>query len=368
MDKTKNKKLKISRKMLGGIIIAMIIVVVAAGVYVTQLGNATLVEAEVIKNGTVSQLIKETGTVDSEHSALVTAKSVMEIKSLSFQEGDTVKAGQVILKTDVTAAQLTVKSMESEAAGLRIQYSRAKDTAAQNKLLLDQGAISQDEYLSAVTIRDQLAAQVSAMNYSISSMKENMDSGGITAPIDGVITQVYVETGDTVQPASPILEISDLKDLFLTANLVASDADLIKVGNKASVYTKDSVARDDKAFVRKIHIKAFDLISDLGISQKRVKVEIQLGDSAKIRLGNTMNVDITVDMRENVLVVSKKAVFEVNLKNHVYVIFKGKAVLRQVELGLKGEDGWEVLSGLTSGEQVIISPDNSITDGTRVKI
>lgn len=367
MDKTKSKKLKISKKMLGGIVIAVVIVA-AAGIYVMLQGNAKLVEAEVIKNGTVSQLIKETGTVESERSALVTAKSVMEIKSLSFAEGDTVKAGQVILKTDVTAAQLNVRSMESEAAGLRIQYNRAKDTAAQSKLLLDQGAISQDEYLSAVTIRDQLAAQVSSMNYAIASMKENMDSGGITAPIDGIITQVYVKIGDTVQPASPILEISDLKDLFLTVNLVASDVDLITAGSKASVYTKDSATRDDKAFVRKIHIKAFDLVSDLGISQKRVKVEIQLGDSTKIRLGNNMNVDITADIRENVLTVSKKAVFEFNLKNHVYVISKGKAVLRQVELGLKGEDSWEVLSGLTSGEQVIISPDNSIVDGMRVKV
>lgn len=363
----KRKKSKMSKKMVVGIAIAVIIFS-AAGIYGIQQSSSKLVETELITKGTVQQLIKETGTVESDHSSLITARSVMEIKSLDFKEGDAVKAGQVILKTDMTAAQFTVKSMESEAASLRISYSRAGDASAQSKLLAEQGAISQEAYLNTVAARDQLAAQLASMNYSIASMKENMNTGGITAPIDGVITQVYVKTGDTVQPASPILEISDLKALFIGVNLVASDADLIKVGSKASVYSKDSAARDDKASVRKIYLKAFDLVSDLGISQKRVKVEIKLNNSTNIRLGNNMNVDIDVKMRENVLMVSKKAIFELNLKNHVYVMDQGKAVLRQVELGLKGETNWEVLSGLSEGERVIISPENSIADGTRVKV
>ena len=362
----KLKKLKVNKKMTGVILIAVLILA-AVGFYVVQQGNAKLVEAEQVSKGTVQKLIKETGTVESDASSLVSAKSVMEIKALNFKEGDSVKAGQVILNTDVTAAQLTVKSMEAEAASLRISYNRAREIADQSKLLLSQGAISQDEYDSAAAARDQLAAQVSSLSYSIASMRESMDAGGITAPIDGVITEVYVKTGDTIQPASPILEISDLSLLFLSTNLIASDADRIKTGAKVLVYTKDAGTIDDKAFVRKIYLTAFDLVSDLGISQKRVRVEIAVSDGSKLRIGNTMNVDITVEMRENVLMVSKKAVFELNQKNHVYVMEKGKAVLRQVELGLKGEDTWEVLSGLTEGDSVIISPDNAISDGTRVK-
>ncbi len=361
------KKIKVSKKMIA-YLIAAVVVLSAAGMYVATQTNAKLVETQMIAKATVQKLIKETGTVESEASGIITAKSVMEIKGLDFKEGDTVNVGQVILKTDVTAAKLTVKSMQSEASGLRIQYNRARDTAAQSKLLVNQGAISQDDYLQVVTARDQLAAQVAAMEYSIASMKKNMDAGGITAPISGTITQVYAKVGETLQSGAQILEISDLSTLFMSVNLIAEDADQIKVGSKVLVYNKNSGYRDEKAFIRKIHLKAFDLVSDLGISQKRVKVEIELSSTANLRLGNNMDVEITVDKRENVLAVSKKAVFELNKKNAVYVVAQGKVVLREVDLGLKGEESWEVLSGLSEGERVIISPDNSISDGMRVKI
>jgi HlyD family secretion protein len=363
----KKKTTKMSKKMIG-IIVAAILVLSAVGIYMTLYSGAIQVETAVIEKATVLKLIKETGTVESDSSSVITAKSAMEIKRFDFKEGDSIKAGQVILQTDLTAAQLTVKSMESDAAGLRVQYNRAKETAAQSKLLFEQGAISQDDYLLATTAEKQLAAQVSSINYAIASMRENLDTGGITAPIDGVITQVYVKVGEIAQPGSPIVEISDLQSLYIAAELIASDADQIKTGSKVLVYNTDANFRDEKAFVRKIYLKAMDLVSDLGISQKRVKVEIALSGNQSLRLGNTMDVEITADSRENVIAVPKKAVFEMTMKNQVYVVEQGKAMLRDVELGLKGEDFWEVLSGLSVGEIVIISPGNDISAGTRVKI
>ena len=61
------------------------------------------------------------------------------------------------------------------------------------------------------------------------------------------------------------------------------------------------------------------------------------------------------------------AVFEKNQTNCSYVIEGGKAVLRRLETGLEGEDHIEVVSGLSEGDRVILSPNEDIEDGTRVK-
>jgi HlyD family secretion protein len=50
------------------------------------------------------------------------------------------------------------------------------------------------------------------------------------------------------------------------------------------------------------------------------------------------------------------------------VIENGSIVTRTVEIGLKGEDDWEVVSGLAEGDVVVLSPDNDIEDGMKVKI
>lgn len=357
---SKNKKLI-------GIAVAVILVLAVAGAVWMQSAGGIAAETELVTLGNVSKVIKQTGTVESDATSLITAKAVMDIKRFDFQEGDVVTAGQVILSTDVTAAQLTVKSMESEAAGLRIQYNRAKDMTTRSKLLYEQGAISREDYLVVETTERQLASQLSAVNYSIASMKETMDTGGITAPISGVITQVYAKVGETVMPGSPILELSDMDRLYISTHLIASDADQIKTDSQVLVNDEDTGFYDPNAVVRKIHLKAIDFVSDLGISQKRVKVEIRLSTIDGVRLGSEMDVEITVDSRTNVVVASKKAIFEFDGTHYVYVVEDGKAALREVEPGLKGEDYWEIRSGLAEGEIIIVSPGNEINEGTKIK-
>jgi len=108
-------------------------------------------------------------------------------------------------------------------------------------------------------------------------------------------------------------------------------------------------------------------MSELGVNQKRVTVEISLGTTEPIRLGSDVDVEITVEKKKNVLRVPDLAVFEKEKKDCVYVIEGGKAVLREIKTGLEGEDFMEVLSGLAEGDTVILSPNDDITDGIKVK-
>ena len=108
-------------------------------------------------------------------------------------------------------------------------------------------------------------------------------------------------------------------------------------------------------------------MSDLGVSQKRVTVEVSFGSEKTARLGSDVDVQITVDKKENVLRVPDLAVFEKGRKNCVYVVKDGKAVLREIKTGLEGEDYMEVVSGLSVGDKVILSPGDNISDGVRIK-
>ncbi|HYE68274.1 MAG TPA: hypothetical protein VEA58_06645, partial [Anaerovoracaceae bacterium] len=125
---------------------------------------------------------------------------------------------------------------------------------------------------------------------------------------------------------------------------------------------------DEKGSVKKVFLKAEDKMSDLGVSQKRVTVEISFGTVTPIRLGSNLDVEIAVDKKENVLRIPDLAVFEKDRKNFVYVIEGGKALLREVKTGLEGEDYLEAVSGLAEGEVLILSPNDDISEGVRVKV
>ena len=354
----KNKKL---------IIITMAVFVIAVFTIIGITSGGILVETAIIEKGEVIKLIKESGTVESESAIMITAKNTGEIKGLMVSEGDEVKLGDTLMTSDGTSADLDIKSLQAELSGLEAQYNQARDLANKNKTLYDQGALSYDAYNQANTQAKQLGAQVAALNYSIQSYKESTGASGLTAPIGGIITGVFVKEGETVMPGTTLFEISNLNDILVKIDLIAEDANFVKVGDMVKVYNDDAGFLQDNCTVKKIHLKAQEKMSDLGVNQKRVTVEIALKSTDSIRLGSNVDVEITVEKKDKVLRVSDMSIFKIDKKDYVYVVENGKAVLRLIEIGIEGEDFTEITKGLTEGEEVIISPDDDIQEGSKVK-
>jgi len=348
------------------IVIGLLAVAAAAAAAVTVNSGIT-VDTAAVDQGEVRKLLKETGTAESERSVTVAAKNSVDIKGLLVEEGDHIQAGDLLISVKGTSAELDIKSQRAELTGLQAQYNQAKELANKNKNLYEQGALSYEDYNASNTAAKQLASQISALQYSIESYRESSGAEGVTAPVSGYLTGVYVEEGEFAPAGTPLFEISDLDDIYIKTDFIADDADRIKVGDKARIYNEDTGLNDENGTVRKIYLKAEDKMSELGVNQKRVTVEISFGTQETLRLGSDVDVEITVEKKENVLRVPDLAVFEKNQKNCVYVIENGRAVLRQVDTGLEGEDYMEVVSGLSKGDTVILSPSDSLSEGDKVK-
>ena len=87
-----------------------------------------------------------------------------------------------------------------------------------------------------------------------------------------------------------------------------------------------------------------------------------------IKLGYEVDVDIIEELKEDVISIPDSAAFKINRQWHVFVVDGGKAVLRPIEVGLKGRDNFEILSGLEVGEIVIDAPENELTEGMTVEV
>ncbi len=355
--------MKIGKKwfLIGGIILLAGLGAAAA------MNRGIPVEAASVEQGEVVKLLKETGTVESESSITITAKVSGEVRSLTVEEGDSVKAGDLLMTGDATSAELDIKSLQAERNGLQAEYSHARELANKNKALYEQGALSYETYNASNTAAKQLASQIAALNYTIESYAETSGKTDLSATVDGVITAVYVKQGESITAGDAIFEISDLNDIYVKTDFIAEDADLIQEGDAVRIYNEDANFNDEKGIVKKIHLKAEDKVSDLGVNQKRVTVEISFGTADPVRLGSDMDVEITVEKKENVLRVSDLAIFEKENKDCVYVIEDGIAVLREITTDLEGEDYTEIVSGLSEGEVLILSPNDDISDGVKVK-
>ena len=365
MKTVKINIMKLKRK---NIAIAMIVLAMTGlGAFAYYLSSGEAVVVSDVASKDVFRLVEETGTVESESAVSLIAKASGTVAEILVEEGQSVKAGDLLLTFSDFSSASDVAGLKAQAEGVYAQYLAAKRLSDSNKLLYEQGAISYIDYTISLAATQQLSAQLASLGYSVESMIDATAATGIKAPIDGVVTVIYVKEGEAVAVGMPLAEVGGINDRIVSLHLISSDADLVSPGMKASVYTEGEFVTD-QALVQKVALKATDYISLLGIVQKRVSVDIQLPEGTSLRLGSNADVEIIVAKRSKVLSVPSKSVFNIEEEDYVYVAQGRRAVLTKVEIGLEGEAYTEILNGLSQGQQVIVSPSTDIENGVRIKI
>lgn len=357
--KTKGKKKWIAA-------IALIVALVGGYIFITFSGGVE-VDTVTVDKGAVQKLIKEIGTVESENLVVVSSNFSGEVEGLSTSIGASVNLGDLLLTSDKGVSNLDLKSLKAQLSGLEISHKRARDITNRNKSLYDQGAASREEYEAALASERELEAQISSLKYSIESFAKSSETKGITSPITGTVTEVFVKEGEYVTVGTPLFEIADLKQLYIGVKLIEDDADLVEAGDSVLIYMKSNKDLPVTGRVRRIHLKSKEEVSGLGIIQKRVGVEIEIDTDIILRLGSDIELAIIVSEKETVLRVPIDSVFQLDGDFYVYVVDDGRARLRIIEKGLEGDEYVEIVSGLKTADKVILSPGNDIDDGTRLK-
>jgi len=358
----KLKKLTKKNKIIG-IAVVLVLILSSIGAYFSGRQEVTIGEVALRD---VLRIVEETGNVQSESAVMITAKGSGTVSKILVEEGQSVKAGDLLISFSDFSSASDVASIRAQAEGVYAQYQAAKSLSDNNKILYDQGAISYMDYNQSLAVTSQLAAQLSSLGYSADSVASATDANGITSPISGIVTALYVKKGELASLGLPLAEVGGLDDHIIILHLISKDADLLKVGMRASVYAEGELVTKSSS-VSKIAFKATDYVSSLGIIQKRVLVEISLPKEVTSRLGSSADVKIAVEESLNTLSIPSKALFSIEDQDYVYAENMGKAVLTKVKIGLEGEEYTQIKEGLSIGMQVIISPSTDIGDGTRIK-
>ena len=210
---------------------------------------------------------------------IVSAKGTGEIVSLNIEEGQTVKADQLLGELDMT--QLTLKRQQLDAgkdaaasrrldtgrqvASLRQQIANLQSEQARFKALLKDGAATQKQVddigYQIATLQKQLAAtneQVATANQSIDGQSAGFDAqigqvddmmrqARITSPISGVILSKYAERGEYAVPGRALFKVGDVSDMKLRAYITAEQLTGLKIGQKVTVYA-DQGTKGRKAY------------------------------------------------------------------------------------------------------------------------
>ncbi|MFP4457049.1 MAG: efflux RND transporter periplasmic adaptor subunit [Clostridia bacterium] len=406
----KNKKLLV-------VVVIIILLGSVGGYFLYSYLNAPSVEVSTVSQGKLVDYVSETGTVKAYKNLRISSQVNGVVENIYFKIGDSVKKDDTILTVAATDIDLQVQAlyaqrqrlkslhnqlvnppnnqienMELEVQSLEKQMALAKERYDNSIVLFNEGAISKIEYeeiesayLSAKNSyqiaannlenlkqggnkyeKEQLDYQIREIDYNIARMKNNREYYSITAPYDGVITSMNINEGEVVVPGNPFGGMANLEKLYLYCEIISSKLELLEAGSKVEVQHEH--LDQTSLVVNKIYPTALDKLSDLGISQKRVGVEIALPDKSSLRVGSEIDVEIITREKEDALFIPNEAVYSLQGQSYVMVVDGNKSREVAIETGWDVVDYTEIASGLEVNDTVIITNLSDLSDGGYINI
>jgi len=319
---------------------------------------AVPVEVAQPRIGDMVAVYSGTANIKADRVAFVTPKVSGEIRAVLVEEGDQVKAGQVLARLDGDQLRLEVAQAEANLRKLERDYER-------NLELQKRGLVSSTAF-------DNLKYELDAARatYELAALRLSYTS--IRSPIKGIVTSRMdtAQVGNTVAPVGGVIqqsdmamfEIIDFNSLVLEINVPEGQLSRLAVGQPADI-TADAVP--GQVFEGRVSLITPRV--DFQTATFPVKVEVS-DPEGLLRPGMFARVGIVFDRREGAVQVPRSALLDDEGPPTVFVVEDGKAQERTLELGLSNGSYVEVLSGLGRDDQVVTVGQGALKDGTEVRV
>jgi RND family efflux transporter MFP subunit len=190
------------------------------------------------------------GSLKAANSAFIKARVSGELQGLTVREGDTVKAGQVIARTEVTEYAARQQQAQDQADAAKTQIVIAQRQFDNNKALVEQGFISKTALDTSLATLNSAQATHRAALSNVDIAKKAMLDTVLRSPISGVVSQRLAQPGERVGVDTRVVEIIDINRMELEANISAADALSVKVGQTAMLTIEGSTVPVSSQVVR----------------------------------------------------------------------------------------------------------------------
>lgn len=259
--------------------------------------------------------------------------------------------GDVGLTTQAAELRNATIEYQSALANYNMTLATINDSAlksAQAAFDKDQVALEQAQKNMDTQLRTA-QANVDKDQVALEQAQRNVDRARLLAPFDGVVSVVNFSVGDSSGTGTAVIVV-DLTTLQVRVNIAEVDIAKVKLGQSAQI-TLDALP--GKTYNAKITAIGPVATITQGVVNYPVTAVVSNNDNA-IKPGMTANLAITVEQRDNVLLIPARAIRTQGNQKTVTVLHKGLSITVPVTVGLTNDQSAEITGGLIEGDQVII--------------
>jgi membrane fusion protein (multidrug efflux system) len=296
------------------------------------------------------------------------------IQTIDFEEGRSVKKGQLLCTIDPQPYQAALATAKGKYTQAQADHEKAKADVVRYKPLVAANAISREEYETAVSMEAAAAAQVEATRGAVKTAELDLSYCRVTAPVGGLIGKTEMKSGNLVSPERNLIaSISQINPIHVRINVAEKDY-LVFARRKAATPKEQQKPRDDIEMVLGDGMlypqrgKTVFVDRQIDPATGTIMLEVAFANPDSIvRPGQYARLRSIVDTKENAILVPQKAVQELQATYSVSVVGQdNKVATKKVEVGEKTGTLWIIKSGVNVGERVVVEGVQKIRDGMTV--
>jgi RND family efflux transporter MFP subunit len=301
-----------------------------------------------------------------------------KIKRLTVDKGDRVKAGDLIAELENESYRIEVARAKADAGLAKANADRYRKHIGRMSELYRRQSLSRDEFEEARRLADTsgLSREVAEAGHAAALCEYNKTF--IRSPISGVVVKKFLNVGDVVSPmipytenmdtlctGSPIVSLVDPSDIKIEVDVSEDSIARVGLGQGADVIPTVRPDPPLKAEVCRIAVEA-------NRKKHAIQVELRLKGPVPdyLRPEVEVKVNIFCDGAEGaaaVLLLDKRAVLRKDDASFAYVVGRGRAVLRPLDLTHGDGTHYQVLRGVREGDRLILNPGRDWPEEVAVK-
>ncbi|MFT4924561.1 MAG: membrane fusion protein (multidrug efflux system) [Phenylobacterium sp.] len=312
-----------------------------------RVAKPTTVVTNEVKQAPFRDIIEAIGTANANEQVSVFPRYAGMVKTVPFSDGQLVKKGQLLATLHSEQEQAEVKALAANLAEAQSQLTRLMDLRRTN-------ATSQSQL-------EEQQAKTSAIDARLEKAKARLAEFDITASFDGVLGLRLISPGAFISTSDKITSLDDISIIKVDFTVPERYLTTVAIGQTIEA---SSIAYHNESFSGQIS----SINSRLDPVTRAVKIRAQI-DNTDMRLHPGMLLNILLERSvENTIMINESAIIPIEDKHYVYTAKHSKAQRIEVQIGRRRPGQVEVLSGLSSGQQVVVEGAIKLSDGAAIKI
>lgn len=355
---------------------------------------------EPVTFGDLERTVSAPGSIEPKKLINISSQVSAKVLALPFEEGEFVKEGDVVIRLDpqnliaiLNSSKAGLKQQQASLLGAEASLINARVQFERLQSLQETGDATQAEldsaeaaYLNAQSSKAFIEASIEQADARIEQAEKDLENTIISSPINGVITSLNTEVGETVivgttnNPGSIIMEIADLSEMLLKAAVDEANISPVQVGQEAKIFVNAYTDREYQGTIQRIGLKR--QVAGDGTGTFEVEILMNLSEGETLYSGLSASTDIIVEHFYDAMIVPSQAVVDRRIEELpkevregndlidlnktftriVYTVVDGKTVATPVKVGPSDLTQTVITEGLSEGDILVTGPFRDLVD------